>query len=79
MTPAVRRSRAAPNGPPPAGQADASSLSDIGHAILDVVGMVPLVGEAADGINAAWYRYASVESGSGNSRTISRDRPYCTS
>ena len=46
---------AAPNGPPPAAPAGAFSLSDIGHAILDVAGLVPLFGEAADGINAAWY------------------------
>jgi hypothetical protein len=30
-------------------------LSGLGHLVLDVVGLVPLVGEAADGINAAWY------------------------
>lgn len=29
--------------------------SDWGHLALDVVGMVPIVGAAADGINAAWY------------------------
>ena len=27
----------------------------IGHVTLDVLGMVPLVGNAADGINATWY------------------------
>jgi hypothetical protein len=27
----------------------------IGHGILDVVGLVPVVGELADGANAAWY------------------------
>ncbi len=31
------------------------SLSDIGHTVLDVAGMVPVVGEIADGANAAWY------------------------
>ncbi|MDP9794715.1 RHS repeat-associated protein [Catenuloplanes nepalensis] len=31
------------------------SLSDIGHAALDVVGLVPGVGEVADLANAAWY------------------------
>ena len=31
------------------------SVSDWGHLALDVVGMVPVVGAAADGINAAWY------------------------
>ncbi len=29
--------------------------SDIGHLALDVVGFIPLVGEAADLTNAAWY------------------------
>ncbi|GKQ37326.1 ricin-type beta-trefoil lectin domain protein [Streptomyces sp. A012304] len=29
--------------------------SDIGHATLDVVGLVPVLGEAADVINGAWY------------------------
>ncbi len=31
------------------------TFSDIGHLTLDIVGMVPVVGNAADGINAAWY------------------------
>jgi RHS repeat-associated protein len=31
------------------------SWSDIGHATLDVVGLVPVVGEAADLANAGWY------------------------
>ena len=31
------------------------SFDTIGHITLDVLGMVPLVGNAADGINAAWY------------------------
>jgi hypothetical protein len=46
---------AAAEGPPPATPAGAGSLSGLGHLVLDVVGLVPLVGEAADGINAAWY------------------------
>jgi RHS repeat-associated protein len=29
--------------------------SDIGHAALDVAGVIPVVGEAADLANAAWY------------------------
>jgi RHS repeat-associated protein len=29
--------------------------SELGHTILDVVGMIPIVGEIADGINALWY------------------------
>ncbi len=31
------------------------SFADIGHLTLDVVGMVPVVGNAADAANAAWY------------------------
>jgi hypothetical protein len=31
------------------------SLSDIGHLILDLVGLIPGVGEFADGGNALWY------------------------
>ena len=31
------------------------SFSDIGHLTLDIFGMVPVVGNAADGINAPWY------------------------
>lgn len=29
--------------------------SSAGHFVLDLVGMVPLVGEAADGLNGLWY------------------------
>lgn len=29
--------------------------SEIGHGLLDIAGFVPLVGEAADAINAGWY------------------------
>lgn len=32
-----------------------ASLSDIGHTILDGAGMVPVLGEAADLANGAWY------------------------
>ena len=32
-----------------------ASISDIGHTVLDVAGMVPVVGEAADLANAGWY------------------------
>ena len=42
-------------GPPPAAPAESGWLSALGHTVLDVAGMVPLVGEVADGINAAWY------------------------
>ncbi|MFK4023906.1 golvesin C-terminal-like domain-containing protein [Streptomyces albogriseolus] len=31
------------------------SLSDLGHAALDVVGLVPVVGEVADVANGIWY------------------------
>ena len=31
------------------------SFADWGHGILDVAGMIPAVGNIADGINAAWY------------------------
>lgn len=31
------------------------SLSDIGHMVLDVAGMVPVIGEVADLANAGWY------------------------
>lgn len=31
------------------------SWSDIGHTTFDVVGMVPILGEPADAINAVWY------------------------
>lgn len=29
--------------------------SQLGHALLDVVGLVPLLGEPADGLNGLWY------------------------
>lgn len=32
-----------------------STASDVGHGILDAVGLIPGVGEVADGINAGWY------------------------
>jgi hypothetical protein len=31
------------------------SASDIGHTVLDVAGLIPVVGTAADLINAGWY------------------------
>lgn len=31
------------------------NASEVGHAALDVVGVIPVVGEAADLANAAWY------------------------
>ncbi len=38
--------------PPPD---DGFTPSDVGHTVLDVAGLVPLVGELADGANALWY------------------------
>lgn len=32
-----------------------ATISDIGHTALDVAGMVPVIGEAADLANAGWY------------------------
>ncbi|MCO1653962.1 polymorphic toxin type 30 domain-containing protein [Pseudonocardia humida] len=34
---------------------DRGLFSAIGHTVLDVVGLVPVVGEVADGANALWY------------------------
>ena len=34
---------------------DGWTFTDVGHLTLDVFGLVPVVGNAADGINAAWY------------------------
>ncbi|SDI48314.1 intein N-terminal splicing region/RHS repeat-associated core domain-containing protein [Actinokineospora alba] len=31
------------------------NISTVGHIALDVVGMIPVVGEVADGINGVWY------------------------
>lgn len=30
-------------------------FADFGHGVLDVAGLVPVIGEPADGINASWY------------------------
>lgn len=48
---------APPPPPPPPGnpEDDGWSLSDIGHSVLDVVGLVPVLGEVADAVNAVWY------------------------
>jgi hypothetical protein len=32
-----------------------TSPSEIGHAVLNVAGMVPVIGAPADAINAGWY------------------------
>jgi hypothetical protein len=34
---------------------DGGWLSTVGHTALDVIGLVPVVGEVADGANALWY------------------------
>jgi hypothetical protein len=36
-------------------EAKASLLSDIGHVILDLVGLIPGLGEPVDATNALWY------------------------
>lgn len=46
----------APTPPPPAPPAPApGTMSTIGHTALDLLGMVPVLGEPADLANAAWY------------------------
>jgi len=32
-----------------------AAISEVGHTVLDVGGMIPVVGAVADGINAGWY------------------------
>jgi len=34
---------------------DVSTLSEVGHFGLDVIGLIPGIGEWADGLNAVWY------------------------
>ena len=46
-SPAVAGEQATPDAP--------RSWSGIGHLVLDVAGLVPFIGEPADGINALWY------------------------
>ncbi|WP_406400100.1 DNRLRE domain-containing protein [Streptomyces sp. NBC_00879] len=59
------------------------SLSDVGHAALDVAGMVPVIGEAADVANGIWYAaegnyadaamsFASAVPGVGNAVTAAK-------
>ncbi|WP_285593543.1 DUF6531 domain-containing protein [Actinomycetospora sp. NBRC 106378] len=57
LGPPVRLAAAAAPAPPaPAPEEESGfSWSDLGHAALDVAGLVPVVGEVADGANAAWY------------------------
>lgn len=50
------RSRFEPEeAPPPPESEGGMSVSDIGHTILDIAGMIPVIGTAADLINAGWY------------------------
>lgn len=41
--------------PPPDEEKSGLGLSDVGHTTLDILGLVPVVGEAADVTNAAWH------------------------
>ena len=41
--------------PPPPEEEDKPWWSDAGHLVLDGVGLVPVLGEPADGVNALWY------------------------
>ncbi|TDE10151.1 hypothetical protein [Jiangella asiatica] len=34
---------------------DRNWLSRLGHTVLDIVGLIPVLGEPADAVNAAWY------------------------
>lgn len=34
---------------------DGNWLSDIGHLVLDGLGLIPIIGEPADAVNAIWY------------------------
>jgi hypothetical protein len=53
---AVPKPEPLPPPPPPAPPEDDGNFwSDLGHTALDIVGLVPVVGEAADVINAGWY------------------------
>ena len=42
---------------PPAPPAEPVSVADRAHGILDLIGLVPVIGEPVDGINALWYAY----------------------
>lgn len=54
VTPAPPPEPVPPPGPAPEPE-ESNFWSDLGHTALDIVGLVPVVGEVADGINAAWY------------------------
>ena len=45
----------APAPPAPEEEDDGGFWSSLGHGVLDVAGLVPVLGEPADGINAIWY------------------------
>src|SRR4051812_40108038 len=55
--PGAPQAFAAPAAPPPPPPQEESGFSwkDLAHGALDVAGLVPVVGEVADGANAAWY------------------------
>ena len=40
---------------PPPQEDDGGFWSDLGHGVLEVAGLIPVLGEPADGINAVWY------------------------
>jgi len=44
-----------PPPPPESDQSHRGLFSQVGHALLDVAGLVPVIGEPADIVNAAWY------------------------
>jgi hypothetical protein len=47
---------AEPPPPPPAPAPDDGGFwSDLGHTALDLIGLVPVIGEPADALNAGWY------------------------
>ncbi|NYD39559.1 RHS repeat-associated protein [Actinomycetospora corticicola] len=56
LGPPIHLAAAAPPAPPKAPEEESGfSWKDLGHAALDLAGLVPVVGEVADGANAAWY------------------------
>jgi RHS repeat-associated protein len=50
------------------------SWSDIGHAALDVAGLVPVIGEAADVANGLWYMAEGNYVDAAKYLSIGRDR-----
>jgi len=53
--PAIPAGPAPPAPPAPPPEEDKPWWSDAGHLVLDGVGLIPVVGEPADGVNALWY------------------------